>query len=135
MRMFCLSASDVMTDTIWGDVLPFFEHFAERTGEISPDQVRQGAANSDLQVWGLQDSERVHAVAVTEISATPRGHICTIRVAAGHAPRPIQERLLDSITSWAKEIGCVTVRIVGRRGWMRRFPRFRQTAVVMECDL
>jgi hypothetical protein len=133
--MFCLSAVDVTTDTIWNDMLPYFERFAEMTGEIAPEQIRKGAADSNMQVWGLQDAEAVHAIAVTEVSETPRGSICTVRVACGGAPKPMQERLLDAIGAWAREIGCVTVRITGRRGWLRRFPRFKQTAVVMEWTL
>jgi len=135
MRMFCLSPTDVTTDTIWGDIEPLFERFACKTGEISPEQIRKGAVESGLQIWGLQDAERVHAVAVTEISDTPRGLVCTIRVACGEATRGIQERLLEAIGHWAREMNCVTVKIVGRKGWLRRFPRFKQTAIVMEWAL
>ena len=135
MRMFCLSPMDVSTDTIWGDVRALFERFSEATGEISAEQVRKGAMDSNLQIWGLQDAEKVHYVAVTEISETPRGLICTVRVACGESPKPYQERLLDSIGQWAREMGCVAVRIVGRRGWLRRFRRFRPTAIVMEWAL
>ena len=135
MRMFCLSPADVSTDTIWGDIEELFKRFAAKTGEISPEQVRKGAQDSNLQIWGLQDAKTVHAVAVTEISDTPRGYLCTVRIACGAAPKGIQERLLDSIGNWSKEMGCVAVRIVGRRGWLRRFPRFKQTSVVMEWEL
>jgi hypothetical protein len=133
--MFCLSPLDVTTETIWGDIEELFRRFAAKTGEISPEQVRQAAADSQLQIWGLQDAERVHAVAVTEISDTPRGYLCTVRIACGQAPKALQERLLDSIGAWAREMNCFGVRIVGRRGWLRRFPRFKQTAVVMEWTL
>jgi len=133
--MFCLSPLDVTTDTIWEDIREHFERFARKTGEITPEQVRQGAADSRFQVWGLQDAERVHAVAVTEISETAAGRLCTVRIACGGAPVPIQERLLDEIGRWAMQMQCHAMRIVGRRGWLRRFPRFKQTAVVMEWNL
>jgi hypothetical protein len=133
--MFCLSAMDATTDTIWEDVRPLFERFARVTGEISPEQVRKGAADSNMQVWGLQDAESVQAVAVTEISDTPRGYLCVVRIACGETPKPMQERLLDAIGAWAREMGCYAVRIVGRRGWLKRFPQLKQTAVVMEWTL
>jgi len=133
--MFCLSAMDVMTDTIWNDIVPLFHRFAVKTSEIGPEQIRKAAADSNLQIWGLQDSQEVHFVAVTEISDTPRGHLCTVRIACGSAPKGFQERLLEAIGQWAREMGCVAVRIVGRRGWLRRFRRFKQTAVVMEWAL
>jgi hypothetical protein len=88
-----------------------------------------------MQIWGLQDPEAVRAVAVTELNDTPRGLLCTVRVGCGKASKPMQERLLDAIGSWAREMDCYKVRIVGRRGWLKRFPRFKQTAVVMEWTL
>lgn len=137
MRMFCLSPTDITTETIWSDMEPLLSRFAAATGETWPEQIREGVAQELLQLWGLQDAERVRAVTVTELSDTPRGLLCTIRVAAtdDSVPAPIQERLLDAIGAWAREKGCVALRIVGRKGWLRRFPRFKQTAVVMECAL
>ena len=136
MRMFCLSASDVKTETIWNDVREHFERFADERGEITPDQIRESAASSHAQIWGLQDSETVHAVVVTEIKRTAKGLRCEIWVAHGGAPVPVQERLLDEIGKWAREAGCYAVRIIGRKGWMRRFPRFKPVpTTVMEWRL
>lgn len=135
MRIFCLSALDATSDTIWGDVREHFERFAALRGEATPEQVRKAAADSNVQIWGLQDAEEVHAVVVTEVKETAKGHSCDIWIAHGGAPVPIQERLLDEIGAWAREINCYRVRLIGRKGWMRRFPRFKQTAVVMEWAL
>lgn len=134
MRMFCLSPTDVTTETIWSDMEPLLSRFAAATGEASPDQIRNGVAQEMLQLWGLQDAERVRAVTITELSDTPRGLLCTIRIAASDdsVPPPIQERMLDTIANWAREKGCVALRIVGRKGWLKRFPQFKQTAIVME---
>lgn len=135
MRIFCLSASDVTTETIWEDVREHFERFAAIRGEATPAQVRQAAADSSAQIWGLQDAEEVHAVVVTELKATAKGIRCDIWIAHGGAPIPIQERLLDEIGRWAKEIGCYAVRVMGRKGWKRRFPRFREVGVILEWSL
>lgn len=139
MRMFSLSPLDVTTDTIWGDIAEHFERFASKTGEISAETVRRGAANSELQIWGLQDAERVLGVVVTELSETPRGILCTFRVACGTAPVAIQERLIGEVCKWAKQMGATRARIIGRRGWWRRLRHFlrglRVVAFVMEWDL
>lgn len=132
MRMFCLSPTDVATDTIWEDIRGHFERFADLRGEATPEQIRKSAMESNAQIWGLQDAEAVHAVVVTEIRTTARGNRCHIWIAHGGAPVPLQERLLDEIGRWARESGCYAVRINGRRGWLRRFPRFRQTAIVAD---
>ena len=135
MRMFCLSAADCALETIWADVAPLFERFERATGEISAEQVRSGAQAEQLQVWGLQDADGVHLVVLTEIATTPKGLVCTIRAAIGEARVGLQARLLGEIGAWARALGCVCVRLVGRKGWLRRFRRFRQTAVVMEWAL
>jgi len=133
MRIFCMSARDV--DECWNDIQPLLEQFAQSTGETKPDQIRTGALNSMLQVWGLQDQDRVHGVLVTEVIESAWDHICVIRVAAGEVRLPLQERLLDEVGKWAREIGCRRVRFVGRHGWLKRFKRFRPRAVVGEWDL
>jgi len=133
--MFCLSAADCTTETIWSDLLPCLERFERVTGEVCADQVREAAISEAMQVWGLQDAECVRLVAVTEIAKTPRGLVCTVRVATGSASRAHQERLLDEIGRWARSLGCRCVRLVGRKGWLRRFPRLKQVGVVMEWAL
>ncbi len=135
MRMFALSAAAIATETVWDDVRELLERFERKTGEISAAQVREGAAKEHLQVWGLQDAERVHFLAVTELASTPKGPLCTVRLAVGSARVAMQERLLDAIGAWARECGCRRVRLVGRPGWLRRFRRLRQVAVVMEWCL
>lgn len=128
MRMFCLSADEI--DPHWED----FAHHLERLKELIPAQVRESTKASRQQVWGLQDAERVHCIAITEILATPSGFTCLIVGAAGSAPVPLQERLHDEIAKWAKSIGCTRLRLQGRRGWLRRL-KYTQTGIVGEKAL
>lgn len=131
--MFALDASQI--EATWKDYCHLFERFERTTGEMSAAQVKQAALDSTLQIWGLQDSEKVHGVVATEVAEAPRGLVCTIRVACGTAPIGFQKRLLSEIGKWAKDTDCVAVRLVGRKGWLRRFPFFRATAVVAEWNL
>lgn len=131
MRMFCLSADEI--DTCWNDFAPLLERLAKR-GDFSPTHAREAAKASKQQIWGLQDAERVHGIAITEILATPSGLLCLIVGAAGSAPKPLQVRLHDEIAKWAKEIGCVRMRLQGRRGWLRQL-KYTQTGIVGEKSL
>lgn len=135
MRIFCMCAEEAVRH--FEDYRDLLERFERETGESSAQQVRDGAGAETLQVWGLDDLQGRRLVAVTEISATPKGNVCTLRigVSTDDVPVPYQERLLDEIGGWARSIQCVRVRIVGRRGWMRRFPRFKETAIVMDWTL
>lgn len=128
MRMFCLAPSEI--DLFWDDFAPLLTRFELCCGDISAIQIRQFCMEGKMQLWGLQDPDEVFGVGVTEIIDTPRGLHCLIRVACGRAPKGIMERLLDEIGKWAKSIGCTQVKYIGRRGWLRRFPRFTQDAVM-----
>lgn len=132
MRIFALSAAE--SQMYWDDFAHHFERF-ERVGDRTAAEIKESAGKEMMQVWGLQDSDEVHGVAVTEIIETASGRVCVICAACGTARKPMQERLLDEIGKWAAEIGCVKVSIQGRKGWLRYFPRFRQTGIVAEWPL
>lgn len=133
MRMFALAPEQI--EQTWEDYRGLVEQFERSTGEMTAAQVKKGALEGTLQIWGLQDAEKVHGVLATEVIETARGLVCVIRVAIGNAPVGYQKRLLDEVGRWAKGMGCVSVRIIGRKGWLRRFPFFRKTAVVAEWNL
>ena len=131
MRMFCLAAEEI--DPNWGDFAPFFERLA-RCGDLSPEAARENLKASRQQLWGLQDAEAIHGIALTEILATPSGLLCLIVGAAGSAPKPLQRRLHDEIAKWAKSIGCTRMRLQGRRGWLRQL-KYTQTGLIGERAL
>lgn len=131
--MFALDASQI--EATWKDYAHLFEQFERATGEMTAEQAKAAALDSRLQIWGLQDDEEVHGIVCTEVIETGKGLVCMIRAAAGNAPIGLQKRLLDEIGHWAKKTDCVAVRLIGRRGWLRRFPMFRKTAVVAEWNL
>jgi len=133
MRLFALAPDEI--EATWPDYAHHFERFARERGDMSADQVRAAAMDGRAQIWGIQDADAVHAVVMTEVCATALGNLCVIRIASGASRVPIQERLLDEIGKWARDQGCERVRIYGRRGWLRRFPRFKQTGVIAEWTL
>lgn len=133
MRMFCVAPNQVTL--FWDDFEPLLSRFERCCGDISAAKIKELCADSKMQLWGLQDAESVRGVGVTEIIDTSRGLHCLIRVACGGASRGLMERLLDEIGKWAKDLGCTRVKYVGRKGWLRRFPRFEQTAVMAEWTL
>lgn len=133
MRMFALDASQI--EATWDDYRHLFEKFERETGEMSAEKVKAAALDSTLQIWGFQDAGKVHGVIATEVGETARGLVCTIRIACGKAPVGMQKRLLDEVGHWAKKTDCVAVRLIGRKGWLRRFPFFRTTGVVAEWNL
>ena len=132
MRIFALSPGEL------DENLPDFEEILKRIeehGDVAVDLVRKNTRDANMQVFGVQDHERVTGVLLTEIVETPAGRICSIIAANGSAPRGTQDRLLDEVGKWAASVGCESIRMHGRRGWLRRFKRFQQIGVVAEWRL
>ena len=133
MRLFALSKSEVRD--FWPDFEPLLSRFEATTGEMTAEEVLASAREGRQQIWGIRDGKHIAALATTEICTPPRGKICVIRVAVGNAGTEVQGELLDQIGAWARSIGCVAVRYYGRRGWLKRFPRFREAGVIGEWSL
>ena len=87
--------------------------------------VRQGLA----QRWEASDGSTV----ISQLRSEPGGDVCDIWLAEG-ALEPLIE-LHEQIVLWAKDQGCRKMRIIGRKGWLRVVPGYRETATVMEREL
>ena len=85
-------------------------------------------------LWLAWDGEEIAAAAVTELHKTDQRKICVI-VACGGSGRADWLPLISGIEKFAKAEGCRAMRIIGRRGWMRVLPDYRERAVVIEKDI
>ena len=132
MKVFAATVENLKSD--WTRFSPHLARYEIECCSTSLEQFRKALFTERQQLWGLQDERGVHLVCVTEILDTPQGSVCHIQAAAGHASRSELRQLFDSIRRWAKEIGCILVRIVGRKGWLRVLP-VRETGRVMECAI
>lgn len=132
MKVFAATVDNLKSD--WTRFSAHLARYEIETGHTSLEQFRTALLADKQQLWGLQDECGVHLVCVTEILDTPQGSVCHIQAAAGHAPRAELRHLFEHIREWARKIGCVLVRIVGRKGWLKILP-VRKTGLVMECAL
>lgn len=133
MRPFCISADQV--EVCWEDFGEFFEEFEKNGADLSARDAKEKAKDAQIQVWGLQDDQAVRGIVTTEVMRTARGLVCVITMAQGQAAEEPKHRLLDTIVEWARELGCVCVRIQGREGWLRWDRRFKPTGIIAEIAL
>jgi hypothetical protein len=133
MRSFCVAPDQI--EACWEDFAPLFHKFEKGGADLSAYEAKERAKRAQIQVWGLQDDRAVHGVLATEVLRTARGLVCVITMAQGKAPDEPKRRLLDDILTWARAMGCVCVRVQGRRGWLRWDKRFRPTGIVAEIAL
>lgn len=134
MSAFCLGSDEI--DAHWQQIEPHLRRL-ERCGHCDVDELREELRDARKQLWGYQDGAgdgRVLGVAVTRIAGktTP---VCEIFGAAGTQSNPGQiHELYAHIEQWARSIGCVKIRLQGRRGWQRLLSGFEQVGIILEKE-
>ena len=75
------------------------------------------------------------SVIVTEINDYPTGKRARIWLAAGEMDELVNDMLPD-VEAWAQGGGCVSITIVGRKGWLRKLKdTYEQNYVMLERKL
>ena len=133
MTVFCLGSEQV--DNLWPEYAHHLERL-ERKGLILAEAVRADLKAADKQLWGYQHEGRVLGIAITSVIDTPRGKAVEVYGAAGTESVHGQiDQIMAEIERWAAALGCTRVRILGRKGWLRRLHGYRQTGIIIEKDL
>ena len=99
-------------------------------------EVAQRVRDGRALLWLGWDGNAIRAAAVTELSAANGERFCTI-VACG-AQRGDRSRwlpLLAGLENYARAEGCTTMRVFGRRGWLKLLPDYRAARVILEKPL
>lgn len=133
MIIFAATSEEVIRD--WHAFRPLLERFERTCQEMSVAQIRAALLTENQQLWGLRDSERVHFLCTTEILQTVRGKVCLFVMGVGTAPRKAIQAVFEHAKAWARSIGCVAARIIGRPGWARFLKDIRVTGVMLEQPL
>jgi len=98
--------------------LPFIVSALEHTdGETTAGHILSDIATQKRQLWLIRAKDEFIGAIVTQIYTTQSGQkIGEITLAAG---RDYQtwDHFSDVFAVWAKEIGCVTLQVIGRQGW------------------
>lgn len=95
------------------------------------DDIEAGIAQGFFQFWEADD-----CCAVTEILPYPRCKKLHIFIAAGNF-QSICDKLLPQAKAFAKENGCVSMTTIGRKGFVKRIPKygFKPKYIAFELDL
>lgn len=92
-------------------------------GTVSLEQVEQFLESGQYKLWPGKD-----AVAVTEVCETPNKTFMNIVLGGGNLD---ELREIDKAIEYvARQFGCAGVTIVGRRGWGKVLPNYREYATV-----
>lgn len=98
---------------------------------------------SDLEVdvltgrallWLVGDDKTITCAAVTQIQQSQASKVCMVLTCGGSRIRN-WSHLLSGVEEYARGEGCDSVRFIGRKGWKRIYPEYREIGVVFERKL
>jgi hypothetical protein len=123
----CVNPADVQK--VWPLARDLILAAIERTDLSDFADIEKDVLSGDQLLW-LAISDRVEAAATTHLSR----NICTLTACSGHQ----RERwlpLFARIEKYAKDEGCHTMRLYGRKGWERVLDGYRVEHVILEKAL
>jgi hypothetical protein len=123
-KLICVDPAYV--DQIWPIVSDLVKRAIDR-GFSSFSVVEANVLDGLFLLWLVIDREKITAATITSLV----GDACEIVATAGTGVNN-WVHLIEGIEKYARAEGCVRVRIIGRKGWARLLPDYKQTAVVLE---
>ena len=91
-------------------------------------------ATARMQLWILAKPGDILGIAMTEILSHPQRKVGSVIAAVGREREKWQHHL-SGIESWARQIGCDSIKLVARPGWKRVFTDYRHSHSLLEKDL
>lgn len=84
-------------------------------------------------LW-VVSGKSIHCAAVTQIQNTQASKVCMILTCGGSEIKS-WSHLLSGVEQYARDEGCDCVRFIGRKGWKRIYPEYREIGAVFERKL
>jgi hypothetical protein len=119
---------------VWPAVAHHIAASLRRGGLGDVQHVARKVFAGDALLWLAWDGRAIMAAAVTELGAVNGRRICTI-VACGGRDRARWQPLIAALEEYARSEDCAATRILGRKGWARVLPDYRNIAIVLEKEL
>jgi hypothetical protein len=111
---------------VWSDLWPLLEPAVKRSPDKPDVLVRLIAC--DAQLWAVYDGPAPVAAIVTQIQIGGEKR-CLIWLVGGSRLREWAADFIAKLEDWARSLGCVTLRGVGRPGWARIVKKFGGVSV------
>lgn len=92
------------------------------------------SGDSHTLLWLAWDGKTVLAAAVTQLSLINHDQFCTILGCGGNS-RGEWMHLIGDLERYARNEGCKSMRIWGRKGWERELPTYKPSRVMLEKEL
>lgn len=118
----------------WPHVEIWIEDAVARCGDWTAAEIFEALEQGKMLLWLRWDGKALKSAAVSHVTIVPRGKVCRI-IACGGSSDGDWNTALAPIENYAKEIGCVAMRIHGRPAWSKVFPDYDLEWVALEKRL
>lgn len=109
----------------WVNVVDFFKPIFATSKTHEPDDVRDILLTNKAQLWVQWNitEAKIEAAFVTEFVGYPMGVWIRLWLGgAAHDAKVDYKAVEGALTIWARQNCCRGFEIVGRHGWLRKFP-------------
>lgn len=127
--MIAVCVDPAIINLVWPKVSKSVRRAIDR-GHNRFEEVERNILNGLSLVWLALDGDDIEGVAVTGLF----GDACEIIAASGHNFRSWLH-LIDELENYARAEGKTRMRIIGRKGWVKVLPDYKQTSIVLERAL
>jgi hypothetical protein len=111
---------------VWSDLWPLLEPAVKRSPD-KPDVLARLLFN-EAQLWAIYDADVPVAAIVTQIQVANEKR-CLIWLVGGSRLHDWAADFIAKLEDWARSLGCVALRGVGRPGWARIVKKFGGVSV------
>lgn len=122
-----------MVVQVWPVVRSMVRKAYDKTDLGNAADLDADVATGRALLW-IVAGDSVECALVTRLETTQRSKVCFI-CALGGAGAKQWLHLIGQLEAYAKAEGCDCIRWMGRKGWMRKLPQYREVGVVMERRL
>lgn len=119
---------------VWLHVKHLIRRAMLRTGLSTFDAVEYDVLCGKGLLWIVWNGESIECAATTALEVTERGKVCVLTACGGYGMKRWLP-LFPQIEAYAKQEGCICVRIFGRKGWSRVLDGYEEKHVILDKDL
>lgn len=133
MNLVCVDPAQV--HLVWPAVKEGVRNALERGCGGQFEETERSVLSGLGLLWlAVQDKSDIRGTLVTELVKTDSGLQCLIVALHGENMRE-WFGFISEIEKFAREEGCSSIRVIGRRGWARVLRDYEQIGIVIEKDL
>lgn len=117
----------------WHEIEPFVKRVLNKIDlYYTIDYIKSSLLSAEMQLWTSLEGTQIKSICITQIKIHPKYTYLDIVMHAGQLASVAH---FNQIEQWGKSQGCTKVQIVGRRGWKKALPDYKETSITLEKEL